>query len=507
MGARDLLTQSWRLDDRNFASDMLASLGKMDGTWGSFLQHNILSHSSVLHKPHIEARQRSHVATMAEGMAGLADVLRSVVGRKYLTLFSDGFPMSIATDFPQNIDDPTMGGSYLLDRLETTLGDLRRSGWVIHSVDLAGVRRSDDRSEGLFFLANETGGTLVEGTNRLAQGLDGALRRSAHSYVLTVQADDVKPDGAYHTLKVRLRNAGRGVGLHHRGGFFAPLPFGKQKDVQRIAEAARLVAGDEEQDDLGVEVVAVPLRTGAQSTSVAVLVEIPGQRLLSSGTRIGLEVFGYALDERGSSSDFFAQAVELDPAKVGTRLARSGVRVLGNLDLPPGQHLLRVLVRDRGNGRLSLLSVPLHLDETSAEPDPRLEALFLSPANDPWLLVRSAEGAFDVHGRAVLPAAQADLPAAGEAQLLLVGHGFTGKGAWVKGRILTAAGKPATGGDVELLAITPGEAGQPDLLTARLRTGSLPPGSYLLELRLGGDAGKAKAVAARRFQVTAAPGT
>lgn len=502
LGARSLLNQAWRVNETNFASEALASVGPSDGTWGGFLQRNVLNHSSVLHQPNVEARQRSHIIAISEALEGLSEILRPVAGRKYLALFSEGFSMRLASHTAGNFDNPSVGGSDLLVSLRKTLRELRRSGWILHSIDLAGVLRPEIGSDGLFFMANETGGMLVEGTNKLADGLGGALRRSSHSYLLTVQTD-VAPDGIFHPLEVRLRDSRRGVKVLHREGYYAPLPFSKQKDVQRIAEAAILVAGEEERDELGIQIAAVPLGASAETTSVAILVEVPGGPLLASGARwLGVEVFGYALDEAGNSSDFFAQAVELEREKTGARLAEGGVRVLARLDLPPGPHRLRVLARDRQTGRASLRMVPLSTAVSATTST--LEALFLPPANDPWVLVRPEEAAFDLHGRSVLPAAQATLSASGEAQLLLLGQGLAGEGLWIKERILDAAGKPIEGGTLQLQAITPGASGQPDLVMARLQAGTLPPGSYFLELRAGRET-RAQAVALRPFEIVPRP--
>jgi len=505
LGVHSLLTQAFRTDERNFAGESLSSLGRADRSKGSLLQHNVLSHTMGVEQVNTDARQRDHVMALAETMAGLADVYRPVAGKKILALFSEGFSMSLADRMAENVWVTAIGGSALLAKLHETLGDLQRSGWVLDTVNLWGARAGLS-SDGLFFLANETGGVQVEGTNKLAEGLGAALERSAHGYVLTVQVD-VAPDGSYHPLEVRLRNDPGHARILHRGGYFAPLPFREQKDAQRLAEAARLVAGDEERNELGVQAVAVPLRSGGATTPVAVVVEVPGAPLLASGAasgarQLGLEVYGYALTETGGDSGYFAQAVSLDPAKVGPRLGQGGVRVLGQLDLPPGEHRLRVLVRDRGDGRLALLTIPLSLSaSTVAGSQARLDALFLSAPGDPWLLVRPADMAFDVHGRSVVPAVQAALPAAGEAQIALLGRGFTSQGQWIRGRILTAEGKPAEGGSIDLLTVSPGEAGEPDLVLGRLRAGSLPAGDYMLELRLGKKTGVVQASTVRPFLI------
>jgi VWFA-related protein len=500
VGVPALLAQTSRVEERNFARDTYNNLDFSDRTWGGFLMRNILNHSAYLDQSSVDAHASSHVKAMTDAMEGLAGILRPVTGRKYLALFSEGFSMSLATRTSGGIGDSAIGGSDLLKTLDQTVGELRRSGWILHSVNLAGTRNGLN-ADGLFYLAKETGGVLVEGTNKLAEGMDQALRRSAHGYVLTVQVD-VASDGAYHPLDVRLRQPAAHTQLHHRGGYFAPLPFRRQNEVQRLSEAARLVAGDEERNELGVRAVAVPLGAGAETTPVAVVVEVPGAPLLAAGTpRLGIDVFGYALSETGANSDFFAQAVALDRAKVGTRLAQGGVRVLAKLNLPPGRQRVRVLVRDRANGRLSLLSLPLSLPAAAAEPGPGLNALFLSSVQDPWLLVRSTDASFALHDRTVLPAAHAVLPPAGEAQLLLLGHGFKNKGAWIRGRILTAEGKTMDGGALDLLTVTAGaSAGEPDLVVARLRTGTLPPGDYLLDLRLGKEA-TVQATTVRPFTV------
>jgi VWFA-related protein len=503
LNARTLLTQVWRVDERNFAGDMLQSLGSSSGgfRWGDFLQKNVLHHSSVLHQASVESSQRSHVKAMAGALDGLARILRPVQGRKFLALFSEGFSSNLIYDGDARVSRPSLNGSDLVVKLEGVFEEMRRSGWVMHTVNIAGAR-SGLWAEGLFYMANETGGKLVEGTNDLAKGLGGAMRRSVHSYLVSVQVDDVPFDGSYHKLEVKLRNAPRGTRVHHRSGYFAPVPFKQQDGIQRLADAARLVSGDEESDDLGVSVVAVPLGSGGETTPVAVLLEVPGQKLLApGGPQLGIEVYGYAVDAQGSSRDFFAQSVDLDPAKVGSRLAQGGVRILGKLDLPRGEHRLRVLVRDRANGRTSLLTVPLGL---RAESEDHIDALFLPPAEDPWILVRPPEAELNLHGRSVVPAAQAALPASGEAQLLVVGYGLAEEGGALRSRILGSDGKPAAGGELELLAVTPGESGEPDLVVGRLSAGSLPPGSYLLELRLGNQP-RARAVTARPFRVAAVP--
>ena len=489
-----LISRLWKVAERNFAQDLLGEMG-LDASRGAALQSEILADSARVHRDSVETLARAHVIAMADAMERLARVLRSVEGRKYLAFFSQGFNPTLLNRPTAGVTDPNLGGAKLLTKLGETFEELRRSGWVLHGVDIAGLKRQSN-ADSLFYLANETGGKLIEGTNDLAKGFARAMRRSVHSYLVSVQVDDVPFDGSYHKLDVRLRSPQKGVRLHHRSGYFAPMPFQRQDDIQRLVDAARLVSGEEESDDLGVQVVAVPLRSGGETTPVAVLLEVRGDRLVAPGaSRVGIEAYAYALDDKGSSRDFFAQSVDLDVEKVGSRLAQGGVRILGRLELPRGEHRLRVLVRDRADGRTSLLTIPLNLTQS------HIDALFLPPAGDPWILVRPPEAELDLHGRSVVPAAQATLPASGEAQLLIVGHGLAGGEAVLDSLILSAEGKPVAGGRLELLAVTPGESGEPDMVVGRLSAGSLPPGGYLLKVLLGSQP-RARAATARPFRIS-----
>jgi VWFA-related protein len=498
-GARTLSVQGRQSREVNNAAELLADFGERAAEG--------LGDAAEVEQNDIETRRRDHVMAMTESLAALGEYLRPIEGRKYLNLFSEGFSSALAYRPTQSPTDANLGGAALLIKLEDTLGALRRQGWVINAANLASSRGGGLNGDGLFILADKTGGVVVEGGNDLAQGLGQALRRSAHSYLLTVQVD-VPPDGSYHPLEVRLRKPERGTRLVHRGGYFAPKPATatqQKKSAEHLAGAARLASEGGERNDLGVRALAVPLRTAGGPVRTAVLVEVPGDQLLASlpsnTARLGLEVFGYALDDRGEPKDFFAQAVQLDPAKVGDRLRQGSVRVLGKLDFEPGRQRLRVLVRERvgpdAADRLAVLTLPAG----PAGPGPHFDVLFLAPPGDPWLLVKTQEAAFDLRGQEILPAAQPTLATGGEARVILLGSSLSGTGEWIRGRILTNEGKATEGGSFDVLSQTPGEGGEPDLLTGLLRTGPLPPGDYFLELRLGKDNGTVQATSVRSFRI------
>lgn len=500
--ARALLAQLWLTREQNFPRDMLQSLqfdpavsqgATREGLREGFLQANVLGHTGTIIASDVEEQRRSHVAAMVETVGAFGEALRWVEGRKHLLLFSEGFGLGIGHN-PVSTEDAGVG---LIDRLERVLASLRRDGWAVDSVDLKGLRGGGFATDGLFVMSDRTGGTLVQGHQDLARGVSGALARSARGYVLTVQVD-VPYDGAYHELEVRVPNAGR-VKVQHRGGFFAPIPFREQKDIQRLSQAAMLLGGEEERDELGVDWALVPLHMSPEGSRLGLVVEVPGAAIVRGSGNPGVDVYAYGFDGSGNSVGSFARTVQLDRTKASARLATGGLRVHGQLELPPGTERLRLLVRDRNDGRLSLLTASLPKSSTSGAGS-SFEMLFLPPVGDPWLVV-SGDAAFEVHGRRLLPAARASIPRTGQADLLLLGAGFTGKGESVRGRILGADGKAVDGGTFDLMALTPGGDGSPDMLIARVHAGTLASGEYLLEVRVASGSGPPRAAAVRHFRV------
>src|ERR1035437_8481037 len=71
-------------------------------------------------------------------------------------------------------------------------------------------------------LADGTGGTFFRNSNDLEGGLRSLAAGPEYLYLLEFSLQDVKPNGAYHSLKVEVDRSG--LKLQARRGYFAPLP-------------------------------------------------------------------------------------------------------------------------------------------------------------------------------------------------------------------------------------------------------------------------------------------
>jgi VWFA-related protein len=299
--------------------------GDVGGGPGNFLMGNLLSHSSELMEQAIEEQRAGQAAYLADNLKALSRALRGIEGSKHLVLLSQGFDVTLMEIEVGKSGVGSGGGGWLLKAVNDSIDELRASGWVLHGADLGGI--ADDLKQGfaaqtragLFYLADETGGTLVENTNDLAAGLEDVLERTAVTYVLTFQVTDVAEDGAFHPIRVELADGPRGAQVVHRTGFHAPRPAGEREPFELRAEAAaRILAGDEV-GGLPASVRATALAYAGESARVPVLVEVAGDELLKERTTGGSgDLYVYAFDGEGAVADFFAHAVTIEAAAAAT---------------------------------------------------------------------------------------------------------------------------------------------------------------------------------------------
>ena len=89
-------------------------------------------------------------------------------------------------------------------------------------------RRSLEAAENpLSELANGTGGTFFHNSNDLDAGLKSLVEAPEYIYALELSLDDVKADGDYHRLKVKVNRDGTQVEARH--GYYAPPPAKNKK--------------------------------------------------------------------------------------------------------------------------------------------------------------------------------------------------------------------------------------------------------------------------------------
>lgn len=356
--------------------------------------------------------RRGRVKRQVEMLADIARSLQRLAGRKHLVLLSEGFDPRLVQgrgvggaenqaeeDFAVEhgevwkIDsDKRYGSPDSQKSIQLMADQFRRSDVILHAVDIQGLRVANDvqggakfnSNEGLFLLANSTGGTVFRNSNDIKTEFDRLTRQHEVVYVLGFRAP-VGRAGQFHELKVKVVNV-PGARVQHRGGYYDP---GAESLVERTLSTAEIIVNDIPQVDVAFDALAAAFPRDGEDAQVPVVLEIAGPDLIrhAKNDRATTDVFVYAFDENGIVRDTVYQRIILDLTQVGDRLRASGVRFYGTLDLPPGKYALKSLVRvaetDRkGYERVDLV-VPSSGDVAVVRP------LFFADAGN-WIMVKSA---------------------------------------------------------------------------------------------------------------------
>jgi VWFA-related protein len=448
-------------------------------------------------------------------LSDLAKLMASVEGRKYVVLLSEGFDSSLLLGTTNEAEraeqqasaergelwkvdsDARFGSAKSANDLEGLLEALRRADCVIQAVDIGGLREGGEGfsrpsgQDGLFAMADQTGGELFRNFNDLSEAMAKMLERTSVTYLLSFQPAVVR-DGAYHKVRVELTQPARGTRLSHRAGYFAPKPYDPRDVAAHLLDAAELITNGREGGTLAASMVAVPFPGAGEKSYVPVVVEVDGASLLADAESgpLPTEIYAYALAPDGSIGDFFGQTLGLDLAKVKDKLLQSGLKYYGHLELPPGQWSLRVLVRNGRNGDSRLTVLPLDVPRFEPATAAVLPPFFLeSPAS--WLMVREQPRGdqadepypFVVQKQMFVPASRPILTAEQTTSLSLVAYHLAAGEIGATGRVTDKAGKPVPGGEIHLLGHEAQGNGR-EAIVVSFKPAGLAPGEYRLSLRL-----------------------
>jgi hypothetical protein len=198
-------------------------------------------------------------------------------------------------------------------------------------------------------LPDATGGRYFHGNNDLEAGFAQVTAAPEFVYVLGFSPQNLKLDGAYHTLKVKLLTA-RGLDLQARHGYYAPRRLADPaEDAKREIKEA-LFSRDELQD-IPVELHMQFFKSSDLAAKIAVLarVNLKSLRFRKENGRNNddLTVLAGVFDRNGNFMNGTEKILELrllDPTL--EKLLNSGVTVRTNFDVAPGSYVIRLVVRN-----------------------------------------------------------------------------------------------------------------------------------------------------------------
>jgi len=473
-----------------------------------------------VYDPINRAGRRHQVSEFTRSLTDLIGVVQNARGRKHVVLLSEGFDGSLVFASAGRNDVErlaaarehgqywTMESSRVFGNPRTQSGlsrmveAFRRADCSIEAMDIgipddaSGDRGlASDRMDSLFYLANETGGELYRAFYNVDDSIADLMSKTSVTYLLTYQPENIKEDGKFHKLKVKLKGGPKGAELSHRAGFFAPVPFDQKRPADLQMDAASRIMEGRSGGDLSTSVLASAFQAAEADAYVPVLIEVDGASLpleRPNGS-LPMEIYAYAIRTDGSIGDFFTQRLEIDLGTFGPRLRASGLKFFGDLRLAPGSYSIRVLVREGGSGLHGAEIVGLDIPEPDREQPVVLPPFFPEPQGK-WLLSRETPDEsrptvpfpFRLDGKAYLPAAHPVIEAGVSSRVNVVTYNLGEGPISVRANVVARSGSAAIEPRIDVWEREAGEQNQ-DVFLASLDPEGLAVGEYVLTVAVSNE--------------------
>lgn len=204
-------------------------------------------------------------------------------------------------------------------------------------------------SDVLAELADATGGIFFHNKNDLDEGFrrTGAVPESY--YVLAFTPQNLKLDGKFHKLEVKLEQL-KGVSIQARKGYFAPTHTADEKE-QAKSDIEDALFSQEDSHDLPVRLNTQFFKVGEDQAKLAVLAHIEVKQLrydkADGRNRGSLTVVSALFDRNGRFISAIQKNVEMrwKDETLESKLS-SGITLRSSFDVKPGAYLVRLVVRD-----------------------------------------------------------------------------------------------------------------------------------------------------------------
>lgn len=338
----------------------------------------------------MEARVRQHAGEVAndvestlQGVASVSAALRGVAGRKVLLLVNDGLEARPGLDMFHYISDvcpqheQEVSRNYtsedLLGAIQDVTTDAASNRVILYTLEAAGLRgdaadmtvssskfrpsnltrrmQTANLQQSLFVLADETGGEAVLNANDFGEELEEVAQDMGTYYSLGFTPSH-GGDGRPHTLRVEVDAP------HHQVRYRRAY---RDKPLEtRIAEGAlaSLLFGYEA-NPLDVDLEVGEPTPGAESGyRVPVRIRVPLESLvLIPGPSSDMGRVRLVMTARDADGNWTPVRQQMAGVKAMPAEARAGVSRTFEveMELPPGEHVLAVGVRDELGGRISYL--------------------------------------------------------------------------------------------------------------------------------------------------------
>jgi VWFA-related protein len=293
-------------------------------------------------------------------LAAVKDVVRRVAampGQRSIVIVSPGFYNPDQLQEQTDVADRALHSYVTISALDarglyTVMLDASSSRTPSSTVvnQAMQLRRAEAMADAdvLSELANATGGTFFHNNNDLDKGFQQLDTPPEYSYLLAFSPQNLKFDGRFHNLKVKV--IGPQLSVQARKGYYAP------KQAEGAAEQAKQqiqdeVFSQEELHDLPVELHTQFFKTSDEDAKLSVLARLDVRHLhyRKAGGRNNnsLTVVSALFDRNGNFVAGTQKVLQMrwKDETLDGKLA-SGITLKSSFDVKPGSYMVRLVVRD-----------------------------------------------------------------------------------------------------------------------------------------------------------------
>jgi len=314
--------------------------------------------------------------TQSEGfLRGLNELIRRVSilpGRRNVVFLSPGFLFYDLEWQISQVTDRALRAGVIVNALDprglytiTPDGDAGHSASFIPCPDIMAkkdvlVQNGKSLDEQVLrWFAEDTGGQFFHNSNDLDQGFRQVGTLAEVYYVLAFSPHNLKFDGRFHNLKVKLVNPADFT-LQARRGYFAPKT--SEDAATRAKEEIQQAAfSQDDLKELPIDVHTQFYRLNDAEARLAVLTHLDMNSVRFRDEKDlhvnSLTFLTVVFDRDGKCVVAKNKRVDLKLRDATiAKLAKTGLTVKTEVDLQPGTYSLRQIVRDSEAGELSALS-------------------------------------------------------------------------------------------------------------------------------------------------------
>jgi VWFA-related protein len=329
-------------------------------------------------------QERSQRISSLDALQQIALSLSGIPGRKSLVWASSGYPFSsivrqsrggVSYDFSQVNEAMSLDAytTHLLSNANIAMYPVDARGMTNTAWDSIDPSHKYSPTQGEKMGRQQANEDVITTFERLAAGTGGkpcynrpelsgcfkdALDDSRDYYMVGFYVDKKGTKDGWHKLQVKVD----GANVRSRNGFMFPLPDAEKTREQDMSTAVHSLLLDSGIPFKGEWTTST--KKGDKVSNGLIIQVVPEANVIDPESRkLNLEFVGVARAKDGTVVGQFAQKVQKDlPPEAVAMIQKSGITYKNNLDLPHGDYLVRIVVRDNNTGRTGAANTLLKVE-------------------------------------------------------------------------------------------------------------------------------------------------